>query len=66
MSSKQYQDEHTNCNGQTAVGRNRRQDLTTNNTVNQTISNHLNEIQQDNDLARPPSHGVPTERLSRS
>jgi hypothetical protein len=40
-----------------------RQDLSANDAIDQAVSNHLNEVQYNNDLAGPPAHRIPSKGL---
>lgn len=52
----------TDSNGH-ATGGDSRQDLSTNDTIDQTISNHLDKVQKNDDFARPPAHRIPSKSL---
>lgn len=40
-----------------------RQDLSANDAIDQAVSNHLNEVQYNNDFAGPPAHRIPSKGL---
>lgn len=52
----------TDSNGHATRG-DSRQDLSANDAIDQTISNHLDKVQKNNDLARPPAHRIPSKSL---
>lgn len=54
---------HTNNNGHAAMRRDGGQDLASDNAVDQSIPKKNDDVQQDNQFAWPPSHGVTGEYL---
>lgn len=53
----------THCYRHARSRRHSGENLTANNAVNQTIANHLDHIQKNNELARPPPHSKSTHDL---